>query len=68
MDVKCPICDQIDQIDDNSPLAKRLRNRRKHLYLCPKCAKRIGDKTQARHATGKFKLYEDREKVDPYID
>jgi len=67
MDVKCPICDEIDHIDDNSPLAKRLRNRRKYLYLCLKCAERIGEKTKARHATGKFKFYEDKKEVDPYI-
>ena len=67
MDVKCPICDEVSHIDQDSPLAKRLRNRRKHLHLCPKCNERISDKTKARHATGKFRLYEEKKEVDPYI-
>ncbi|MBU5595566.1 YlaI family protein [Amphibacillus sp. MSJ-3] len=67
MDVKCPICDEVSQIDDDSPLAKCLRNRRKHLYLCPTCDERIGKKTRKRQATGKFHLYEEKKEVDPYI-
>ncbi|WP_440895178.1 YlaI family protein [Amphibacillus sp. Q70] len=67
MDVKCPICDEVNHIDYNSPLAKRLRNRRKHLYLCPTCDERIGKNTKIRHATGKFHLYEEKKEVDPYI-
>jgi len=67
MDVKCPICDKVSHIDENSPLAKRLRNRRKHLYLCPECDDRIGIKTKARHATGNFRLYEEKKEVDPYL-
>ncbi|WP_067839799.1 YlaI family protein [Amphibacillus sediminis] len=67
MDVKCPICDTVDQIDYDSPLAKRLRNRRKHLYLCPSCTERISEKTKKRHATGLFKLYQEQKEDDPYI-
>ena len=48
MDVKCPICDEVSHIDYNSPLAKRLRNRRKHLHLCLECDERIGIKTKER--------------------
>ena len=67
MDIKCPICDKVNQIDNDSPLAKRLRNRRKHLYLCQSCDDRIREKTEARHATGKFRLYEEKKEADPYL-
>lgn len=67
MNVKCPICDNIDNIDADSPLAKKLRNRRKHLYLCPTCTDRIGKKTKLRHATGNFHLYREKRKQDPFI-
>lgn len=67
MDVKCPICDRIDDIDYNSPLAKKLRNRRKHLYLCKECSERIAKNTEARHRSGDFKLYEEKYEDDPYL-
>lgn len=67
MEVKCPICDEINQIDNNSILAKHMRNRRKHIYLCPTCDERIAIKTKARHATGKFRLYQEKKEVDPYL-
>lgn len=67
MNVKCPICDNIDNIDADSPLAKRLRNRRKHLYLCPSCTERIANKTKKRHATGNFKLFKEKSEEDPFI-
>jgi len=56
MKVKCVICDSIEAIDDNSPLAKKLRNRPIHTYMCQTCNDRIKEKTEARLATGKFKL------------
>lgn len=67
MNVKCPICDVVDYIDPHSPLAKKLRNRRKHLYLCPTCSKRIGENTKKRHATGNFRLFKEQKKEDPFI-
>ncbi|MFZ3579616.1 YlaI family protein [Virgibacillus sp. DJP39] len=57
MQVKCVICDIIESIDDNSLQAKRLRNRRIHMYLCESCYTRIEQKTNERHATGDFQLY-----------
>ncbi|WP_017753579.1 YlaI family protein [Calidifontibacillus oryziterrae] len=57
MKVKCFICDKIDQLDDDAPLAKRLRNRPIHTYMCEECSNRISSRTDARKATGKFKLY-----------
>lgn len=57
MQVKCVICDQVESIDDQSLQAKRLRNRRIHMYLCQPCYNRIDEKTKERHATGNFHLY-----------
>lgn len=56
MRVKCFICDKIDTLDDDSILAKRLRNRPIHTYLCPTCDQRIAEKTATRIATGKFRI------------
>ncbi|MBY7143764.1 YlaI family protein [Virgibacillus sp. NKC19-3] len=57
MQVKCVICDTIETLEDHSPEAKRLRNRRVHMYLCETCYERIGYKTIQRHSTGNFHLY-----------
>ncbi|WP_404452466.1 YlaI family protein [Virgibacillus necropolis] len=57
MQVKCVICDQIEAIEDHSLQAKRLRNRRIHMYLCEACYNRIDVKTKERHASGNFRLY-----------
>jgi uncharacterized protein YlaI len=57
MRVKCVICDRIDQISDDLPLAKKLRNRPIHTYMCPECYDRIEERTNARLATGKFIFY-----------
>ncbi|UOE92983.1 YlaI family protein [Alkalihalobacillus sp. LMS39] len=57
MRVKCVLCDKINNIDDYSPDAKRLRNRPIHTYMCPECQERISERTAERQATGNFKLY-----------
>ena len=57
MRVKCVLCDKINQIDDESLIAKRLRNRPIHTYMCDVCNERISSKTEDRKRTGKFKLY-----------
>lgn len=57
MRVKCILCDKINQIDDESLIAKRLRNRPIHTYMCDECNERITVKTEGRKATGRFKLY-----------
>ncbi|OZU90448.1 hypothetical protein CIL03_04690 [Virgibacillus indicus] len=67
MQVKCVICDNIEGIDDYSLEAKRLRNRKIHMYLCQSCFDRIAEKTKQRHATGKFQLYEEKKKKDDLI-
>ncbi|MDA3131053.1 YlaI family protein [Aliibacillus thermotolerans] len=62
MKVKCMICDTIQTLDDKDPLAKKLRNRPIHTYLCSTCKERITKKTMARHKTGRFQLYHTKKK------
>ncbi|WP_445488483.1 YlaI family protein [Niallia sp. 03133] len=57
MKVKCVICDTIEDIDENSFQAKRLRNRPIHTYMCKKCDTRITENTQKRVDSGNFVLY-----------
>jgi len=64
MKAKCPLCDKTKELDDSSFQAKRLRNRRKHMYLCEDCYTRIEAKTKERHATGNFQLYRVKKKSD----
>lgn len=56
MKVKCVICDKIETLEDQSILAKRLRNRPIHTFTCQSCRDRISDRTKARIATGKFRI------------
>ncbi len=63
MRVKCVICDAINDLDDNLPLSKKLRNRPIHTYMCSSCNVRISEKTEERIATGKFRFYRDSPKT-----
>ena len=45
MKVQCVICDRIDVLSDDMPLAKKLRNRLIHTYMCPECHDRIEERT-----------------------
>ncbi|AIM17555.1 MULTISPECIES: YlaI family protein [Neobacillus] len=56
MKVKCVLCDKIESIDDESLIAKRLRNRPIHTYMCKQCNDRIAEKTNLRIATGNFRF------------
>lgn len=64
MRVKCVICDTINQISDDLPLAKKLRNRPIHTYMCPTCHDRIEEKTNTRLATGKFIFYKNSKLIE----
>ena len=64
MRVKCVICDSIQQLPDDLPLAKKLRNRPIHTYMCDPCNERIAENTAKRLATGKFKFYRTSSKLD----
>ncbi|MFC4025427.1 YlaI family protein [Oceanobacillus longus] len=67
MQVKCTLCDKIEDIEDYSLKAKRLRNRRIYMYLCTPCYERVEHKTKKRLDTGKFRLYRENKKVDQYL-
>lgn len=67
MQVQCVICDKVEDIQDSSLEAKRLLNRRNHIYLCDPCTKRISDKTIKRHETGNFKLYRDKKQRKKHL-
>lgn len=67
MKVKCAICDKIETIDNHTPLAKKLRNRPIHTYMCNECSSRIKVRTEERKATGNFKLFESKTSKDKYI-
>ncbi|AMW98301.1 YlaI family protein [Rummeliibacillus sp. G93] len=56
MRVKCVICDEFSEIPDFSPLAKKLRNRPIHTFMCETCHDRISEKTHERLKTGKFRF------------
>ncbi|MFC7372029.1 YlaI family protein [Fictibacillus iocasae] len=66
MRVKCVLCDKIDVIEDHCSLAKKLRNRPIHTYMCPNCKDRITDKTERRAATGNFSLYRSPQKENDW--
>lgn len=66
MKVQCVICDQESFIEEDSPLAKRLRNRPLQTFMCVTCSNRIKEKTEKRLATGKFILYPHRIKKDDF--
>ncbi|MFB4210995.1 YlaI family protein [Shouchella sp. 1P09AA] len=56
MKVQCVICDKIEDIDDYSVIAKKLRNRPIHTYMCEHCQERITKRTDERKATGNFSV------------
>ena len=64
MRVKCVVCDAIKMLDDDLPLAKKLRNRPIHTFMCEECDARIAKNTEARLATGKFKFFRTSSKID----
>jgi uncharacterized protein YlaI len=66
MRVKCVICDKIEVIETESFVAKRLRNRPIHTYMCKDCSTRITDKTNARFKTGNFRLYRAKSENDEW--
>lgn len=64
MRVKCVICDIVEQLDDDNPVAKKLRNRPIHTFMCDTCKERIANKTAARIATGKFRFFRTSSTLD----
>ncbi|WP_251549006.1 YlaI family protein [Neobacillus muris] len=66
MRVKCVLCDKIETINDESLIAKRLRNRPIHTYMCNECRERITDKTHARISSGNFRFYRPKSEVEEW--
>lgn len=66
MKVKCVICDQIESIEDDSPQAKKLRNRPIHTFMCKVCFDRITNRTNERISTGNFRLYRSKTEDDEW--
>ncbi|RDU38436.1 DUF2197 domain-containing protein [Neobacillus piezotolerans] len=66
MRVKCVLCDTIEMIPDESPEAKRLRNRPIHTYMCIPCHDRIAERTNERIASGNFRLYRTKKNKDDF--
>lgn len=64
MRVKCVICDEIGNLPDDAPLAKKLRNRPIHTYMCDQCHERITSKTIVRLATGNFEFHRSSHPVE----
>ncbi|MFS0782447.1 YlaI family protein [Bacillus sp. 1P06AnD] len=62
MKVKCVICDTIETINNDSPVAKKLRNRPIHTYMCQVCHDRIAERTNDRLQTGNFQFHKPENK------
>ena len=54
MRVKCVMCDEIGKLEDENPLAKKLRNKPIHTYMCESCRDRITEATKLRMDSGQF--------------
>ena len=67
MKVKCVICDKVESIDAQLPIAKKLRNRPIHTYMCQTCHDRIKERTQSRINSGEFRHHTPQEEYDEYI-
>lgn len=57
MEVRCVLCEVVEDIASDSLKARRLINQRNHAHLCPSCYERITINTKKRHETGKFHFY-----------
>ncbi|MET1013436.1 MAG: YlaI family protein [Paenisporosarcina sp.] len=64
MRVKCVICENINDLPDDAPQAKKLRNRPIHTYMCDPCHDRIAERTNARIATGHFQFYKSSRRIE----
>lgn len=64
MRVQCVICESIHELEDDSPLAKKLRNRPIHTFMCETCHERISQKTMERIATGNFRFFRSSSSID----
>lgn len=64
MRVQCVICDEIEELIDDTLEAKRLRNRPIHTHLCKPCHDRITARTEERLATGRFHFFRSSRSIE----
>ncbi|WKA53632.1 YlaI family protein [Planococcus shixiaomingii] len=64
MRVQCVICDKIEELNDDTLQAKRLRNRPIHTHMCDACHDRISERTKERLATGSFRFYRSSRRIE----
>lgn len=60
------MCDIVEELNDNSFEAKRLRNRPIHTYMCRECDQRIAKNTQKHLDSGNFVLYQNKPQDDDW--
>ncbi|HYK71876.1 MAG TPA: YlaI family protein [Pseudoneobacillus sp.] len=66
MRVKCVICDKVETIENESLVAKRLRNRPIHTFMCKDCEERIAERTKIRLDSGKFQFNRPKTEKDDW--
>ena len=66
MNVKCVICDKIENLKETYSGEKRLRNRPIYTYMCETCSNRITERTEQRIATGNFHLYRSKKQQNEW--
>ncbi|WP_106534662.1 YlaI family protein [Planomicrobium soli] len=64
MRVQCVICDKIEELNDDTLQAKRLRNRPIHTHMCDECHERITERTNERLASGSFRFYRSSRRIE----
>ncbi|ANU17569.1 YlaI family protein [Planococcus maritimus] len=64
MRVQCVICDKIEELEDDTLQAKRLRNRPIHTHMCEGCHDRITKRTEERLATGQFHFFRSSRSIE----
>ncbi|HET7629543.1 MAG TPA: YlaI family protein [Bacillales bacterium] len=62
MKVQCVLCEKVATLHDESALAKKLRNRPIHTYMCKDCDERIASKTKEKFSKHPYKIYHRSEK------
>ncbi len=64
MRVQCVICDTINELDDDAPLAKKLRNRPIHTYMCNECYDRIAKNRMPESQQETFRFFRTSSPID----
>lgn len=64
MKIKCMICDRVNEVEDQSLLAKKMRNKPLTSYICTECHDRVAENTKA-HMPKKEELLALEDTMDP---